>query len=107
VRYNFNWASQASKRIVHTFEEDGSLSEAEAQRLLNVLCVKYGFCLPPLWSARLERNPPRSINKFLNTVFHAEGLDPISADSGMYKAMREEVRVAFERSKSPHRNQDA
>jgi hypothetical protein len=36
----------------------------------------------------------------LDTVFHAEGLDPITADSGMYKAMREEVRQAFERSRS-------
>jgi hypothetical protein len=62
--------------------------------------VKYGFCLPSLWHARLKRNPPRSIEKFLDTVFRAEGLDPSTADSGMYKAMREEVRQAFERSRS-------
>lgn len=87
-----------SKRITQTFADDGKLSEREARKLLGVLCVKYGFCVPPLWHARLERNPPHSIDKFLDTVFRAEGLDPIAADSGMYKAMREEVRLAFERS---------
>ena len=87
-----------SKRAPHTFTNDGKLSEQDAQRLLNILCVKYGFCLPRLWSARLERNPPRSIDKFLDTVFRAEGLDPFTADSSMYKAMREEVRLAFDRS---------
>lgn len=91
-----------SKLATHTYADDGKLSEPEAQKLLNVLCVKYGFCLAPLWSARLERNPPRSIDKFLETVVRAEGLDPTNADSGMYKAMREEVRPAFERSKSHH-----
>lgn len=89
-----------SKRAVRTSTDDGKLSELEARKLLGVLCVKYGFCLPPLWHARLERNPPRSIDKFLATVFRAEGLDPSTADSDMYKAMREEVRQAFERSRS-------
>jgi hypothetical protein len=96
-----------SKRVEHAYVEDGTISEPEAQKLLNVLCIKYGFCLPPLWSARLERNPPRSIDKFLDTVFRAEGLDPITAESGMYKAMREEVRLAFERSNLEHGDKDA
>lgn len=95
-----------SKHASHTFANDGKLSEHEAQKLLSVLCVKYGLCLPPLWHARLERNPPGSIDKFLETVFRAEGLDPVTADSGMYKSMREEVRLAFERSKSNHEDPD-
>lgn len=74
------------------------ISEAEAQKLLGVLCVKYGFCLSPLWHARLERNPPKSIDKFADTVFRAEGLDPATTDNGLYKSVREEVRQAFERS---------
>lgn len=96
-----------SKREICSSSGDGKLSAHEAQKLLELLCVKYGFCLPPLWHARLERNPPHSIDKFLDTVFRAEGLDPATADSDMYKAMREEVRFAFERSKSDHEAPDA
>jgi len=79
-------------------EDDGAISPAEAESVLGTLCVKYGFCLPPLWHARLRDCPPRSIARFIDTVFHAEGLDPKTADSAMYKAMTEEVRLAFERS---------
>jgi hypothetical protein len=67
--------------------------------VLGILCVKYGFCLRPLWHARLRDYPPRSVTKFTDTVFRAEGLDPKAADSAMYKEMAEEVRLAFERSK--------
>ena len=91
-----------SNRAVHTFSDDGQLSQHEARKLLDVLCVKYGFCIPRLWQARLERNPPRSIDKFLDAVIRAEGLDPITYDGSAYKLMREEVRLAFERSKPAH-----
>ena len=80
------------------FEEDGSITPQEAEKVLGILCVKYGFCLPPLWHARLRDCPPRSVAKFTDTVFHAEGLDPRTADRAMYKEMAEEVRLAFERS---------
>lgn len=80
-------------------EEEGSISPQEAERVLGVLCVKFGFCLPPLWHARLRDCPPRSVAKFTDTVFHSEGLDPRAADSTMYKEMAEEVRLAFERSR--------
>src|SRR4051812_17066937 len=79
---------------------DGRLSQKEARKLLYVLCVKYGFCLPPLWQSRLVNNPPRSINKFTDTVFRAEGLDPVTFDTDGYNAVREEVRAAFFRSKA-------
>jgi hypothetical protein len=79
-------------------EDDLSITPEEAEKVLGILCVKYGFCLPPLWHARLRDCPPRSVAKFTDTVFHAEGLDPRTADSAMYKAMAEEVRLAFERS---------
>lgn len=88
-----------SKRISNDSSAAGNpLSAAEARTLLEVLCVKYGFCLSPLWRSRLERNPPRSIDKFTDTVFHAEGLDPRAADTDLYKSIRDEVRGAFERS---------
>lgn len=82
------------------FEEDRSIAPQEAEKVLGILCVKYGFCLPPLWRARLRDCPPRSIAKFTDTVFHAEGLDPRTADTALYKAMAEDVRLAFERSGS-------
>src|SRR5882757_9019759 len=87
-----------SKRLVTPLGSDGFISEREARKLLDVLCVKYGFCLPPLWQARLEKNPPRSIDKYTDTVFHAEGLNPTTADSDLYRCIQKEVRQAFERS---------
>ena len=62
------------------------------------MCETYGFCLSPLWQARLRDNPPKSVARFTDTVFHAEGLDPAAADSKMYKEMLEVVRLAFARS---------
>jgi hypothetical protein len=79
-------------------EDDGVITPAEAETVLGTLCVKYGFCLPPLWHARLRDCPPKSVAKFTDTVFHAEGLDPRTADRSMYKAMLDEVRAGFERS---------
>jgi hypothetical protein len=81
-------------------EDDEVITAAEAETVLGTLCVKFGFCLPPLWHARLRDCPPKSIAKFTDTVFHAEGLDPRTADGAMYKAMFEEVRAAFERSRA-------
>jgi hypothetical protein len=78
--------------------DEGFITAAEAEIVLGRLCVKYGFGLPPLWHARLRDCPPKSVAKFTDTVFHAEGLDPRAADPSMYKAMLEEVRAAFERS---------
>jgi len=89
-----------SKRATPPFPDDGQISVHEARKLLGILCIKYGFCLPPLWRSRLEADPPRSIDKYLETVYRAEGLDPAAADRAMYKAMREEVRLAYERSKA-------
>lgn len=87
-------------RNASELEDDGVISAREAEAVLATLCIKFGFCVPPLWHARLRDCPPRSIAKFTDTVFHAEGLDPRAADSSMYKAMFEEVRAAFERSKA-------
>jgi hypothetical protein len=51
-----------------------------------------------LWRARLENNPPRSPEKFTDTVFRAEGLDPTTADKHLYNVIYNEVEEAFERS---------
>ena len=76
------------------------INRAEAHRLLSILCTKYGFTLPPLWMARLQDNPPHSVGKFTDTVFLAEGLDPITSDSELHESVLREVRGAFERSAS-------
>ena len=77
-----------------------AISQQQAIRLLETLCTKYGFCLPPLWQARLTKNPPQAVDKFVDTVFHAEGLDPLRADGTLYGKIRAEVRLAFEATKS-------
>jgi hypothetical protein len=87
-----------SKRVSSGNQIDGFISPAEAEKALYTLCATYGFCLPPLWRSRLLNNPPRSVTKFVDTVFRAEGLNPVTADSKMYKEMIEVVRQAFERS---------
>jgi hypothetical protein len=65
-----------SKRLLTPLDTEGFMSEREVRKLLDVLCVKYGFCLPPLWHARLQKNPPRSIDKYTDTVFRARGTQP-------------------------------
>jgi hypothetical protein len=85
-------------------EDEGVITATEAERVLSILCVKFGFCLPSLWHARLRDYPPRSPAKFTDTVFRAEGLDPHTADRAMYQAMLQEVRSAFERCGAPADN---
>jgi len=77
-----------------------AISQERATRLLETLCTKYGFCLPPLWQARLTKNPPHTVEKFVDTVFHAEGLDPVRADGILLSKIRAEVRLAFEATMS-------
>lgn len=78
--------------------DDSVITAPDARTLVEILCTQYGFCLSPLWRARLGKNPPQTVSKFTDAVFRAEGLDPNTADSTLYKAVEEEVRQAFERS---------
>jgi hypothetical protein len=48
--------------------------ESEVQRLLDELCVKLGFCLPPEEARLLRRSPPTDVDGFTDAVFDAEGL---------------------------------
>jgi len=79
-------------------DSEQNISHSEARRVLSILCIKYGLCLSPLWTARLEKNPPRSIEKFTETVFRAEGMDPVLGDTDLYKMVQAEVQLAFDRS---------
>ncbi len=87
--------------------ETGKLEELAANLLLEKLCVVYGFCLSPLWKARLTTCPPQSPQKYTDTVFLAEGLDPRTADSALYKSILNEVHAAFDRNNSLRFRHDA
>jgi hypothetical protein len=64
----------------------------EIQRLLDELCVRNGFCLPPQAQEQLRRTlPPFDVDKFTDAVFAAEGMDP-----RLYKQHRRAVRERVE-----------
>lgn len=92
-RYHF-----ASDKYIVDMLTGPSISEQEARKLLDALCVHHGYCLNPLWTARLLRNPPSSPEKFIDTLVRAEGLDPVALPKAAYRAMLEKAREAFSRS---------
>ncbi|MGE0144384.1 MAG: hypothetical protein AB7I19_11395 [Planctomycetota bacterium] len=74
------------------------LSEPEAHRLLDDLCIKLGFCLPPADRSKLTQDPPSDVRAFTDAVFLAEGLDVELADRHLYRQVRGMVAAAFEGS---------
>ena len=64
----------------------------ELQALLDELCVRLGFCLPPQAQTRLRQTlPPFDVDEFTDAVFVAEGLDP-----RLEKTLRRQVRQRVE-----------
>nr|WTA70795.1 hypothetical protein OHB51_17245 [Micromonospora sp. NBC_00855] len=61
--------------------------DSNVRRLLNELCVKLGFCLPPDEIRRLEASPPGDVDSFTDAVFEAEGMGDMS-----YTDLRRQVR---------------
>jgi hypothetical protein len=49
------------------------LEPAKVRALLSQLCVKLGFCLPPLEIERLATSPPEDSDEFTEAVLVAEG----------------------------------
>lgn len=74
------------------------LSPNEADTLLDVLCTKLGFCLPPTARTQLTENPPADVGAFTDAVFVAEGLDPATADLRTYRDVKATVAEAFRQS---------
>jgi hypothetical protein len=72
------------------------LTESEASQLLDILCIKLGFCLDPKMTSRLAKNPPPSAERFASAVYSIEGLDP-SLRSDLYKQVLSYVEAAFQR----------
>jgi hypothetical protein len=65
---------------------------ADLQGLLDELCVRLGFCLPPQAQKRLcQTLPPFDVNEFTDAVFATEGVDP-----RLYKTLRNKVRGRVE-----------
>jgi hypothetical protein len=73
------------------------LSSNAVTQLLDHLCIKLGFCLPPDAYARLSADPPSDIVSFANAVFEAEDMDP-STTSRLYHQVKAEVADAFHRA---------
>jgi len=74
------------------------LSEGEVQQLLDDLCVRLGFCLPPDAQSDLRRCPPESASAFAEAVIRAEGLDPNQLSRELRRSITGLIDDAFQRS---------
>ncbi len=71
--------------------------DSDVQRLLNELCIKLGFCLPPDDIRRLCESPPDHADSFTDAVFEAEGMGGMSY---VDKYLRRQVREVVDRHMS-------
>lgn len=73
--------------------------DSDVRRLLNDLCVRLGFCLPPDGIRRLELSPPHGIDAFTDAVLTTEGMGDMS-----HTQTRAQVRevVAMHMARWPH-----
>ena len=65
------------------------LGQKSRERLLNDLCVKYGFCLPADGYDKIMDEPPTELSEFVDLVFTLEGLDPETADLHLKRKIRD------------------
>jgi len=65
------------------------LGQKPRERLLNDLCVKYGFCLPPEGYDKILDEPPTELSEFVDLVFSLEGLNPETADLHLKRQIRD------------------
>lgn len=77
---------------------EAKITADQSARLLDRLCTNYGFCLSPLWRARLINYPPGGVERYARNVYAAEGLDMDASDSAIARSVRQEVAEAFSRS---------
>lgn len=68
---------------------------SDVQRLLNELCIKLGFCLPPNDIRRLCESPPGDVDSFTDAVFEAEWMGDMS-----YTNLRYQVREVVDQHMS-------
>ena len=72
------------------------LSEKDARYILDDLCVKLGYCLPPDEQKRIISKPPATPRKFAKVVMEAEGVG--TDDPQMFDPVFEFVTKAFLRA---------
>jgi len=70
----------------------GSRPKTRVEALLTELCTRYGYCLAPEDEAALVADPPQDVDRFLDAVLLAEGLDPDLFDKGRRRELSEVVR---------------
>ena len=78
------------------------LDQHEVKVLLDDLCVKLGFCLPPANQATLIAVPPPDAKSFTDSVITLEGLDPTTCDRRVYRKVRALVTAAFQHEEPGH-----
>ncbi|MEU1844417.1 hypothetical protein [Micromonospora sediminicola] len=66
--------------------------ESDVRGLLDELCVKLGFCLPPEVRRRLRESPPGGVDGFTDAIFEAEGMS-----GSEHPDLRRQVRAVVER----------
>ena len=76
------------------------LTASDVEVLLDRLCTKLGFCLPPEARIELRTNPPTDAIAFTDAVFLAEGLDPETVDRHLYRQVRDSVNFAFQNAQN-------
>lgn len=73
------------------------LSADEAEQLLDLLCVRGGYCLAPDDRQRLIDKPPATVEEFTAAVLEAEGLGgPLAGD--LHPDVGNQVAAAFARA---------
>jgi len=71
------------------------LDRDQVEKLLVILCERFGFCLPPMEQERIIGNPPLTVNDFTDAVLLGDGIDPAIADKKLVEAVRALVAGAF------------
>ena len=67
------------------------MSPDKVHQLLDELCVELGFCLSSVEYDRLTQDPPLDARQFANEIYRAEGLDPETADIGLWRKVRNRI----------------
>lgn len=73
----------------------------DVDKLLNDLCVIFGYCLDPDDQQRIIADPPQTIDAFTDAVIVAEGLDPVLMGTERRREVCRMVAVAFGEQISP------
>jgi len=77
------------------------LSDRQVHLLLEELCVRFGFCLPPEANERLLADTPPDPESFALAVFLAEGLEPVPSHRALYRQVLVQVERAYDRARPP------